>query len=122
MRIVMRARHEQRVSGALRLEVDATQQFREELAVEIGENHAERTGLAAAQRARGAVGCEAQLARDLEHAGTRVIAHRRTRVEYARHRGDGHLRQARNVLDRHRHPMPPGQDVACDSLSGVAAP
>ena len=95
-------RDQERVTGTLCFEVDAAQQLREELAVEIGEDDTERGGLAALECAGGAIGGKVEFTRDVEDACARVVADGGARIEDSGDGGDGDVGQPRNILDRDR--------------------
>jgi hypothetical protein len=83
-------------------EVDAADDLGKELAVQVGQQHADRVRAVRDQAAGGAVGPEAQALGDGAHPAARVLVHALAVVEDAR---DGRNRDAglaRHVLDR-RH-------------------
>ena len=81
--------------------VDAPDHLGEELAVQVGEQDAERVDALRDQAARDAVGPVAEPLRRLDHADPGGLAHAGALVEHARDRGDRHPAGPRHVANRH---------------------
>ncbi len=65
----------------------------------VADDQAERAGLGGAQRSGHRVGPVAEGLDGGEDAGTRLLADGRMAVQHTRHRGDGHPRLGRDILD-----------------------
>src|SRR3546814_3298988 len=72
--------------------VDAADQFGEELAVQVGQDHADGVGAAAAEAARGVVGAVTQFVGHAEHALAYGLGHVLVTVEGPRHRRHRYVR------------------------------
>src|SRR3546814_19314413 len=79
-------------SSDLRDLVDAADQFGEELAVQVGQDHADGVGAAAAEAARGVVRAVTQLVGHAEHALAYGLGHVLVTVEGPRHRRHRYVR------------------------------
>src|SRR5579864_4161989 len=107
--VVVGAGDQQVIAAAVGGRVDAAHHLGEELAVEIGEQHADGVGLVGDQAAGGAVGGVAQPLGDLEDAAAGLGTDRPLVVEHPRDGRDRDLGLPRDLLDRGAHPRaPPG--------------
>ena len=99
----MGARDEQVIAGLPDGAVDPANQLRKELAVNVGQQHAERVGAARDEAAGGTVGGVAErFDRGLDPRA-RLLEDRALAVEDAGDGGDGHASAPRDVFHRHAH-------------------
>ena len=98
--IGVRARDQQMKSLLLRRVVHAANHLGEKLAVQIGEKHADRFGLARDQAARDAVGRVTQPRRDLANPLPRLLTDGSAFVEHAGHGRHRHARFSSDVFYR----------------------
>src|SRR3546814_13973003 len=106
--------HQQVQAALARDLVDAADQFGEELAVQVGQDHADGVGAAAAQAARGVVRAVAQLVGHAEHALAHGLGHVLVTVEGPRHRRHRNVRLPCDVFDRYAHPPSLYRWIAAD--------
>src|SRR3546814_12440424 len=94
--------------------VDAADQFGEELAVQVGQDHADGVGAAAAEAARGVVGAVTQFVGHAEHALAYGLGHVLVTVEGPRHRPHRYGRLPCDAFDRDAHPRSLYRWIAAD--------
>src|SRR3546814_555117 len=108
------AGHQQVQAALARDLVDAADQFGEELAVQIGQDHADGVGAAAAEAARGVVRAVTQFVGHAEHALAYGLGHVLVTVEGPRHRRHRYVRLPCDVFDRDAHPRSLYRWIAAD--------
>ena len=102
--VVVGAGDDEVVAAAPGGDVDAANDLREELAVEIGEEDANRGRLAGDEASRSAVGDVAKCVGDIADAASGFFCHRPPAVEHPRDRCDGNAGFSGYIPDRNHRP------------------